>query len=134
MASKLRRPPLFSYNDGSICLSSYTQYTACKVSELLHNNLALESKFLFSPSCFEGFDNLTCCHSELTRNNEFYREVVRILGRGSALLKAATYTEYINREISLHPCTEWESNPRSRCSSRRGHFVPHSTSLLLSGD
>jgi hypothetical protein len=40
MASKLRRPPLFSYSDGSICLSSYPQYTTCKVSELLHNNWA----------------------------------------------------------------------------------------------
>lgn len=30
MTSKLRRPPLFTYSDGSICLSSYPQYATCK--------------------------------------------------------------------------------------------------------
>jgi len=33
MTSKLRRPPLFTYSDGSICLSSYPQYATCKVSK-----------------------------------------------------------------------------------------------------
>jgi hypothetical protein len=82
-----------------------------------------------SSSCFHGFGSLTCCQSELIRNNESYRQVVRILGRGSALLKAATY-----REMPLHACPEWESNLPSHCSSGRGHFVPHSAWLLWSGE
>lgn len=84
MASKLRRPPLFSYSDGSVCLSSYPQYTACKVSELLHNIWAV-------------LGSLACCHSELIRSNESYRQVVRLFGRGSALCKAATYTGHTQK-------------------------------------
>jgi hypothetical protein len=50
------------------------------------------------------------------------RQSVGLLGRGSARLKTATYTQIQNKRRQT--CVEWDSNPRSQCSSGRGHFMP----------
>jgi hypothetical protein len=44
----------------------------------------------------------------------------------SARRKAATYTEQHKHRINahVHPCLEWDSNPRSHCSSERIEFMP----------
>jgi hypothetical protein len=42
------------------------------------------------------------------------------LDGGSARSKASTYTQNKRR----HPCLEWDSNPRSQCSSGRRQLMP----------
>jgi hypothetical protein len=45
---------------------------------------------------------------------------------GSACRKAAAYTGQHKHRINAdrHPCLEWDSNPRSQCSSQRRQFIP----------
>jgi hypothetical protein len=52
---------------------------------------------------------------------------VRPLGWGSGRCRAATYTEQHQHRINAHryPCLEWDSKPRSQCSSRRRQFIPY---------
>jgi hypothetical protein len=54
------------------------------------------------------------------------RQSVRLLGRGSARRKAATYTGQHKHKINAdkYPCLEWDSNPGSQRSSERRHFMP----------
>jgi hypothetical protein len=49
------------------------------------------------------------------------------LDGGSARPKAATYTQDSTKHrinAHRHPCLEWDSNPRSQCSSERRQFMP----------
>jgi hypothetical protein len=48
------------------------------------------------------------------------------LDGGSAHRKAATNTGQYKHRIHAdnHPCLEWDSNPRSQCSSDRRQFMP----------
>jgi len=48
------------------------------------------------------------------------------LDGGSARRKATTYTGQHNTEknADTHPYLEWDSNPRSQCSSDRRPYVP----------
>jgi hypothetical protein len=48
------------------------------------------------------------------------------LDGGSARSNAATYTGQHKHRINadIQPSLEWDSNPRSKCLSRRRHFMP----------
>jgi hypothetical protein len=50
---------------------------------------------------------------------------VGLLGGGSARCKAATYTQNNTNRINAyrHPWLEWDSNPRSQCSSERRQIM-----------
>jgi hypothetical protein len=54
------------------------------------------------------------------------RQSVGSLDGGSARRKAATYKQNNTNRINAnrHPCLEWDSNPRSQCSSEQRHFMP----------
>jgi hypothetical protein len=55
-----------------------------------------------------------------------------LLARGSARRKAATYIGQHKHRINAdrHPCLEYDSNPRSQCSSERRQFMPQTARPL----
>jgi hypothetical protein len=59
------------------------------------------------------------------------RQSIALLGQGISPPQGC----YLHRTTQTqnkckHPCLEWDSNPRSQCSSRRRHFMPQTTQPL----
>jgi hypothetical protein len=52
-----------------------------------------------------------------------------VLDRAAVI--GTVYTEHEHRKTAdIHSCLEWDSNPRSQCSSGQRHFVPQTAQPL----
>jgi hypothetical protein len=68
-----------------------------------------------------GLGSLASSNSELIYYNESFTRLIGFLGRATGHREGATYTRQhkLGKNPDIHPCLEWNSNPRSQCSSRR---------------
>jgi len=55
--------------------------------------------------------------------NLFLDILLGLLGRAIGRRKASTFTEQYNREKRVHQCYEWNSKPRTQCSSGQKLYV-----------
>jgi hypothetical protein len=88
-------------------------------------NVDISSSGYIALNCRMTVDLWLCSHFVGSWSLFQFLNPIHSLDRGSARLKAATYTQDNTNRINAHKhsCLEWDSNPRYQCSSvrPRGH-------------
>jgi hypothetical protein len=98
------------------------------VNEFLNVNSFL-FLFIILFSYLDELCCLSCSHSELIMKLWTSQTVRRTLGRMISLVaRPYLHTEQHKhrKNAGRHSCCEWDSNPRSQCSSGRRYFVRYS--------